>query len=187
MVQLVFKSQSFLMETGSILTHNNLNKILLIVSELHGKMVSTFSILLKFMVKEKLKDKLVRLWDYLMFQDTSMSSQLKYSGAAQNKFQQEEDYQENTLLKELKHAWKDLIKNTLMFVSVTDQILRLQWSKHAGHLTGWSVMDISFIGVLVNGALNKFHKLITFVKSTHLTSQLCNNLNTTFIVERDLK
>ena len=39
-----------------------------------------------------------------MFQDTSMSSQLKYSGAAQNKFQQEEDYQENTLLKELKHA-----------------------------------------------------------------------------------
>lgn len=187
MVQLVFKSQLFLMETGLILTHNNLNKILLIVWELHGKMVSTFLILLKFMAKERPKDKSVRLWNYLTFQDTNMSSVRRYSGAVQNKFPQEEDYQESTLLKELRHAWKDSIKNTSMFVSATDQILRLQWSKHAVHSTGWFVMDISFIGALVNGPLNKYHKLITFVKSTHSTSPLYNNHNTTFIVERDLK
>ena len=136
LVQLVFKSQSFLMEIGLIPTHNNLNKTPLIVLELHGKMGSTSLILLKSMVKVKLKDKLVRLWDYLTFQDINMSSVLKYSGAVQNKSQQEEDCQESTLLKESRHVWKDLIKNMLMFVSVTDQILRLQLSKLAVHLIG---------------------------------------------------
>lgn len=150
-------------------------------------MGSTSLILLKSMVKVKLKNKLVKLWDYSMFQDINMSSVLKYSGAVQNKSQQEEDCQESMLLKELRHVWKDLTKNMLMFVSVTDQILRLQLSKLVVHLIGWFVMDISFIGELVNGALNKYHKPITYAKSIHWTNQSSNNPNTTYIVVKDLK
>ena len=173
------------MEIGSIPTLNKLNKIQLIVLEQHGKMVSTFLILLKSMVKERLKDKLVRLWNYLMFQDINMFLVLKYSGVALNKYQPEEDYQENTSLKELRLVWKDLIKNMLMCVSVTDLILRLQLNKHVVHLIGSSVMDTSFIGELVNGALNKFLKHFMFVKNILLTNQLFNNHNIIFIADKD--
>lgn len=173
------------MEIGSIPTLNKPNKTLLIVSKQHGKMVSTFLILLKSMVKERLKDKLVRLWNYLMFQDINMFLVLKYSGVALNKSQPEEDYQENMSLKELRLVWKDLIKNMLMYVSVTDLILRLQFNKHVVHLIGSSVMDTSFIGVLVNGALNKFLKHFMFVKNIPLTNQLLNNHNIIFTADKD--
>jgi len=48
-------------------------------------------------------------------------------------------------------------------------------------------MDISFIGELVNGALNKYHKPITYVRNIHWTNQSSNNPNTTYIVVKDLK
>ena len=130
----------------------------------------------------KLKYKSARPSSSSMPQDTNTSSAQKSTGEPLNKFPPEEDSQENISSKESEEVWKDFNKIMLMFVSVTDLISKHPLNKHAEPLIGSSEKVWSFIGVPASGLPNKSPKLISFVKNTHSTNLLSNNLNTIFTV-----